>query len=387
MHVGHRSCFNWLWFGVALGSAACTLTHSLDDLRGGIVNGGAPGTAGASGSAESGASELGGSSAGMADAGSAGEAGSPDQLTSPSLVLPASNGLIGWLSVSLQFSAALDATTLSVPVGDSLCAGRSVQISKDDFKTCIEMTAAPVLSKNDTVATFAPATRLTVGDAYRLRVVNTAKSKDGRAFASTDLDVVAGYSHTVVQTDSANHFFPEEKLDTSTMGYTLYVAWDASSLYLGMDGQSISDNMDTTLFLAYLGAGVGSKMGATFGTHTASLSFAANAGLAWTGDNQPDKSFSLLSFKGTNWSSSVQANNARRNGNFVQFGVPWANLSTSLAALVGTPDASAQFASGLVSLTGSDYAMAPKDSLTAKGHYVLDLSGKELPENALLVTP
>ncbi len=396
MHVAHRSCFQWLSLGVALGVPACTLTRPLNDLQGGGVQGGASGTVSASGGGGASGGEVSGSAgtagaaigaAGMGDAGSAGEAGGGAQPTLPNLILPEQNGLIGWLSISLQFSTAMAQTTLSVPVGDSLCTGRSLQISKDDFKTCLEMAAAPVLSKNGTVATFSPVARLTVGDAYRLRITTQAKSTDGLAFAATDLDVLAGYSHTIVQTDSVNHFFPEEKFDTSTMGYTLYVAWDAGSLYLGMDGQSISDDMPNTMFLTYLGAGAGSKVGDTFGTHTASLSFLASAGVAWSGDNLPNKSFSLLSFKGSMWSSSVQTGTPRRNGNFVQFGVPWANLSTSLAALVGTPNASASFAAGLVNLAGSEYAMSPKDSLLAKGHYVLDLSGKQLPENAQLVTP
>ena len=388
MHVARRALALSILWGAACALPCCTLARSLDDLQGGTApaagssgSAGSPAGAGQGGNAQAG-EDAGGASAGMPSAGDAGAAGAEPTL--PHLISPVSDGGIGWMAFDVQFDESMNADSISVPVGSALCTGSTLQLSKDGFKTCVEMSGPPTLSKNDSVVTLSPVNRLTVNGAYRLRVTERVRSQAGVASALTDIPVKALYSHSIPQTDNANHFLPEEQLATKTAGYQLFMAWDSNKLYLGMDGQSVSDNLATTLFVAYVGSGAGSKVGKTFGGKTASLSFEASSGLVWYGDNQPNKAVSSLTYDNTAWSATVQTGTARRIGNFVQFALPW---PAELAASVGTSTASAAFASGMLNLSGTDYATTPSDSFTAKGHLLLDLSGKSLPKNAQVIAP
>jgi N-acetylneuraminic acid mutarotase len=82
---------------------------------------------------------------------------------------------------SVTFSEAMDTTTLNGNTGTT-CAG-SIQVSSDNFITCIAMTSAtPVFSAGNTVATLTPAASLTT-NTYKVRVTTAAKSVNTIAMA------------------------------------------------------------------------------------------------------------------------------------------------------------------------------------------------------------
>lgn len=84
-------------------------------------------------------------------------------------------------TIAVTFTAAMDPATLTAQAADGACSG-SVQVSSDDFATCIGF-AAPVVSAGDTVVTLTPAAALAAGTTYKIRVTSAAKDAGGSAFA------------------------------------------------------------------------------------------------------------------------------------------------------------------------------------------------------------
>jgi hypothetical protein len=78
-------------------------------------------------------------------------------------------------TVGVEFTAAMSAATLVAQTAPGACTG-TVQVSADDFATCIGFTSAtPSLSAGDTIATLTPATALAYGALYRVRVTTGAQ--------------------------------------------------------------------------------------------------------------------------------------------------------------------------------------------------------------------
>lgn len=98
-------------------------------------------------------------------------------------VIPAENAVNVLLnsSISFTFNKSLVASTVTTNT-DLSCSG-SLQVSNDNFTTCVPMQAAPVSSFSDTVFTISP-TVFSPLTSYLLRVNTTAKDIAGNSLAS-----------------------------------------------------------------------------------------------------------------------------------------------------------------------------------------------------------
>jgi hypothetical protein len=94
------------------------------------------------------------------------------------------SGIDPGTTIEITFSDAMDPATLTAKstLDTGACSG-TVQISADDFTTCLPM-GAPVMSLGNTVATFTPAPALSYGSFYRVRVTTGAASAFGVALGS-----------------------------------------------------------------------------------------------------------------------------------------------------------------------------------------------------------
>jgi hypothetical protein len=87
----------------------------------------------------------------------------------------------------------MDPTTLIAQTSEGACSG-SVQVSLDGFNTCISFASAtPVMSPDNTVATFTAAPGLLVNRAYSLIVTTTAASADEVPLAA-DYTMATGFT-------------------------------------------------------------------------------------------------------------------------------------------------------------------------------------------------
>jgi Pentapeptide repeats (8 copies) len=100
----------------------------------------------------------------------------------------------------------------------------------------------------------------------------------------------SGYRHTIT-IDGVNDFdAARDRFATTTLGYTAYLSWDDTGLYLGMDGTDVGSGDGTRWFLVYLdtnGAGFGTSVGVTYRTQTPALpsGFLADYAFRWRADN------------------------------------------------------------------------------------------------------
>jgi hypothetical protein len=87
-------------------------------------------------------------------------------------------------TIEVTFSGAMNPSTLTAQIEAGSCSG-SVQVSYDGFTSCIGFSAAaPVMSGDDTVATWTPDPALAHGVDYELRVTDEAEGANGLALAN-----------------------------------------------------------------------------------------------------------------------------------------------------------------------------------------------------------
>lgn len=95
------------------------------------------------------------------------------------------NGAVGVAitsSVTVTFSEAMNPATLTTQSSAGACSG-SIQVSSDDFVTCIALTS-PALSSGNTVATVTPSKALAYGLTYKIRVTTAVTDAGGVAMAA-----------------------------------------------------------------------------------------------------------------------------------------------------------------------------------------------------------
>jgi hypothetical protein len=241
--------------GVAVGAAALALaggcTASGGDGEGpgsggtswsSSGGGGAGGDGAAAGEGGSGANGGDGGSAGMTSSGGAGGSGGgaggaggagPAPVVLATEPADGATAVIATTTVSVTFSEAMDPATITTHSG-STCSG-SVQVSADNFASCVPMAGAPS-SSDQTTFELTPAAPLASAEDYAVRVTTAAEDAGGTALGATfttPSGFTVRYFHAIV-IDGANDFAAGEQLMSSTGGATLYVSFDDVNVYVGL---------------------------------------------------------------------------------------------------------------------------------------------------------
>jgi hypothetical protein len=86
-------------------------------------------------------------------------------------------------TVALTFSENISTSTISTNTSDTTCSG-SLQLSSDNFTTCVKMSAAPTASSNDQTFTSTPADNLSTSTTYKLQATTSVKDPAGNALAT-----------------------------------------------------------------------------------------------------------------------------------------------------------------------------------------------------------
>jgi hypothetical protein len=231
-------------------------------------------------------------------------------------------------SVSISFSAVMDAATLTTNTADEACSG-TLQVSLDDFQSCVPMAAAPT-SDDEQTFTVTPATPLASATEYQIRVLASVTDAEGTAMAedfTTDAGFAIRYFHTI-EIDGINDFAADETFLSSTLGHVGYIAWDADYLYLGMNSPDLAGNDPQTWFVAYLGGVPGSDAGVLYNTQQPLLPFDARWHLRWKAS---DDFGGALEWTGASWLDPgfgpiAGSDDVASSGSFVELRVAWAEL-------------------------------------------------------------
>jgi hypothetical protein len=247
------------------------------------------------------------------------------ELTSPA---DRQSGIAAGAVISVTFTEAMDPQTITTNVGTDACSG-SIQVSSDDFVTCVPMSGPPTTG-NEIMFTVTPSAPLSSLTTYRIRVRDDVTDAAGNPMAAaytTGSGFVVRYFHAIA-IDGVNDFTAEEARTTSTTGHTAYIAWDDAFVYFGMNSPDVASGDGQTWVVVYLGDGgaMGSTTGVLYNTQQPTLPFAARYHLRWRADNA---FIGALIHDGIAWAAppwTLNPGDVYQSGTFVEFRVSTVDL-------------------------------------------------------------
>jgi large repetitive protein len=200
-------------------------------------------------------------------------------------------------NVSVTFSEAMEVSLVTTNTSNTSCSG-SLQVSSDNFSTCIQMSSAPTASNSNKTFTVDPAADLPTIISYQTRVTTTVKDVAGNNLSSqyqttygfkTNLFVAVGEAGTILISSDATNWTPV----TNTSGYMSISAGLGDIIFengtyvaVGNSGAYISTNGVTWTLVTN---GISSASNVAFGNNK----FVAGAGV----------NALVSSDNGTSWSS------------------------------------------------------------------------------------
>lgn len=204
----------------------------------------------------------------------------------PTVVMVTPDGVSGVdpaAAITVTFSAAMDPA--SVVADDGGCTG-AIQISADDFDTCVALDDAVDAADGDTAFTVTPASPLGSALDLRVRVTTAATAADGTPLAAewTSDGFTSRYHHTI-GIDGLDDWNGDEGLATSTDGHVARVAWDADFVYVGMRSPDVAIVNGSVWAVFYLGGPAGTTDGVLYNTQSPALPFSARWHVRWRADN------------------------------------------------------------------------------------------------------
>jgi hypothetical protein len=184
---------------------------------------------------------------------------------------------------TVTFSAAMDPTTI---VGDDGSCSGAVQLSRDEFVTCVPLGADAIAAEGDTVFELVPSDLLDSAALYRVRVTTLATAADAAPLAAEyeSEGFRVRYFHTIA-IDGMDDWNGDEAFATSTNGHTAYTAWDDDYVYLAMRSPDVAGGNAQVWVVIYFGGATGTTEGALYNTQQPSMPFDAQWHLRWRADN------------------------------------------------------------------------------------------------------
>ena len=86
-------------------------------------------------------------------------------------------------SISVTFDEAMDETSVTINTSDTSCSG-SLQVSDDDFTSCVQMSAAPSADNEKKTFTVNPASDMSVNTLHKVKITTAVKDSAGNALES-----------------------------------------------------------------------------------------------------------------------------------------------------------------------------------------------------------
>ncbi len=138
--------------------------------------------------------------------------------------------------------------------------------------------------------------------------------------ATLSVNPLPAYAHTIV-IDGINDFTAGERFSTSSAGYTAYIAWDATFVYVGMSGPDVASGNSRIWLLVYVGGSPGSGTGLTYNTQAPILPFVARWHVRWQASNVYTNA---QAFDGSGWSDAGWdfSGDVYASGSYVELRIP-----------------------------------------------------------------
>ncbi|MBK7584589.1 MAG: Ig-like domain-containing protein [Myxococcales bacterium] len=290
---------------------------------GGTTTGGAGGTTGGTGGTTT------GGTGGTATGGTGGTTGdtTPPTVTSTTPA-PNTKSVTKNSTIVVTFSEPMQVASITASTSGTSCSG-AIQVSADDFSSCVAMSGNPVASGGNSAFTLTPASNLLSLGNYKVRVTTAAKDASGNALAavySTPTAFTVRYFHTIT-IDGNNDFLAGETFATSSAGYTAYVAWDDNYVYIGMKGADVQAASATKWFFAYFSGSPGSTAGVTYNTQQPTLPFSSRWHARWRTNNTftDAQAWSGSAWAAASWNFT---GDVYQTGTFIEMRIPQLDIGS-----------------------------------------------------------
>ncbi|MHC4623685.1 MAG: putative metal-binding motif-containing protein [Planctomycetota bacterium] len=185
------------------------------------------------------------------------------------------------------------------------------------------------------------------------------------------------YSHTII-IDGVTDFTADEAFATSSAGYTGYISWDSSYLYIGMDGPDVGGGSPTRWVLVYISGPIGTTRGLIYNTQRPTLAFGAGHHIQW---KAYDGWVRKLDYNGSSWDDAGWPGDTYMNAQYLEMRVPLTSI--------GSPD-SVRIHLNMISeavMLERSYAAVPSTSFMDgydpdyTKYYEFDLSSPAVPNS------
>jgi Secretion system C-terminal sorting domain len=140
-----------------------------------------------------------------------------------------------------------------------------------------------------------------------------------------------GTTYHTITINGTDDFDTDENFSTSSGGFTGYVTWDASNLYVGMNGSDVSYSGTAKVVFIYIDtdpqltptSGIGSTNSISWGI-TNTLPFTANYGFYWKNSWE----WGLRKYDDFSSNITYSGGSPGRNGEMVEFKIPFSDIGS-----------------------------------------------------------
>ncbi len=108
-------------------------------------------------------------------------------------------------SITVNFCEPMDTYSITVNSEGTQCSGffsGSIQLSKDDFTSCVQMSTVPTVTNSNKTFTFTPASSLNFNQTYKIRVTTRAQTSAGSYLSKTFLQATGFTTSTDQDSDN-----------------------------------------------------------------------------------------------------------------------------------------------------------------------------------------
>ena len=86
-------------------------------------------------------------------------------------------------NISVTFSETMDTTSVTTNTSNTSCSG-TLQVSSDNFSTCVQMSSSPSVTNSNKTFTVDPTDNLSYSTTYKIRVTTGVKDSAGNTLSS-----------------------------------------------------------------------------------------------------------------------------------------------------------------------------------------------------------
>ncbi len=214
------------------------------------------------------------------------------------------------------------ATSSTMSGGSTSSAGGAGTTSTSSTTT----TSTATSTSSTTTTSAATSTSSTTSTSAATTTSSTTTSGNGGAGGCGTV-----YDHTIA-IDGSNDFTASETFTTTSNGYTGYVTWDATNVYVGIKGPDVTSGDANKWVLVYIGGAAGTTNGELYDTQQPTLPFSAKYHVRWKANNLYTNA---EAWNGSAWADAAWDFTGKvfKQGDYLEIAIPRSNIGSPITTV------------------------------------------------------